>query len=51
MKLSIVAPYSKDKDATDIQALNMRDILKRDWAACHIEGDRRAPWRKMVWRG
>jgi hypothetical protein len=38
--LRIIAPAD---EALDIAALNRADIEKRDWAAVHVAGDRRAP--------
>jgi len=41
--------------AIDITLLQRADIKKRDWAKCHIEGDRRRPiWLpdmvRRIWR-
>jgi hypothetical protein len=50
-KLKIVSA----EPVLDIGSLIRADILKRDWTACHIAGDRRKPVeiedrRKGSWR-
>jgi hypothetical protein len=46
---------SPTDEPVDIVALNRADIEARDWAACHINGDRNPPllsWERVrrTWR-
>jgi hypothetical protein len=44
-------PKEPDERPVDITLAIRDDILKRDWGRVMVEGDRRKPWRTMVWRG
>jgi hypothetical protein len=44
-------PKEPDEQPVDITLALRGDIAKIDWGRVMVEGDRRKPWRTMVWRG
>ncbi len=53
IKLHSVPPVTEQP--LDITSLNRADIIKRDWSACHVKGDRSKPLMindtpKRLWR-
>ena len=44
-------PNEPPEQPVDITLAIRDDIAKIDWGRVMVEGDRRKPWRTMVWRG
>jgi hypothetical protein len=44
-------PKEPPEQPVDITLALRDDIAKIDWGRVMVEGDRRKPWRTMVWRG
>jgi hypothetical protein len=44
-------PKEPPEPPVDITLAIRGDIAKIDWSRVMVEGDRRKPWRTMVWRG
>jgi hypothetical protein len=42
---------SEPEQPKDVTMLLRAEIMARDWGRVMVEGDRRKPWRTMVWRG